>query len=94
MHFERLAQTALCRWHSDKNRRPLIIRGARQVGKSTLVRNFAQTSGLKLFEINLERYPELNDVFDRLKVEPVLNEISAIAKSDLNALGQSLIFLR
>ena len=41
----------------------MVIRGARQVGKSTLARQFAKENGLTLHEINLERYPKLTDVF-------------------------------
>jgi predicted AAA+ superfamily ATPase len=41
-------------WKSDKYRKPLIIRGARQVGKSTLVRQFGE-SFRSFIEINLEK---------------------------------------
>lgn len=44
----------LKKWYDKKNRKPLIIRGARQVGKSTLVRHFAKEMKLDLIEINLE----------------------------------------
>ena len=43
-------------WHRDLAlRKPLMIRGARQVGKSTLVRMFAAQQQLQLIEINLEK---------------------------------------
>ena len=42
-------------WYRKKRRKPLVIRGARQVGKSTLVRRFAHNNGLILNEINLEQ---------------------------------------
>lgn len=45
---------ALRRWSDSKRRRPLVIRGARQVGKTTLVRLFAREAGV-LLELNLER---------------------------------------
>lgn len=51
-------------WLQQKNRKPLIIRGARQVGKSTLVELFAKQNGLSLYNVNLERFPELATVFD------------------------------
>lgn len=41
-------------WLQKKNRKPLIIRGARQVGKSTLVELFARQGGHNLHNINLE----------------------------------------
>ncbi len=55
--LKRSALQYLKQWQNKVNRKPLVIRGARQVGKSFLVRIFAQDSGLDLVEINLE----LND---------------------------------
>jgi MoxR-like ATPase len=45
-----------------KNRKPLVLRGARQVGKTWLVRDFAQRHGLEWIELNLERSPSLSDL--------------------------------
>jgi MoxR-like ATPase len=50
----RQAEVDLQAWLKRANRKPLIIRGARQTGKSTLVREFARRSNLELVEINLE----------------------------------------
>ena len=55
--LKRTALQYLKQWQNRINRKPLVIRGARQVGKSFLVRIFAQDSGLDFVEINLE----LND---------------------------------
>lgn len=55
--LKRFALEHLKQWQNRINRKPLVIRGARQVGKSFLVRIFARNSGLDLVEINLE----LND---------------------------------
>jgi hypothetical protein len=53
--MKRFAEIQLEDWLKSKDRRPLIIRGARQVGKSTLVRKFAKSKGLDLLEVNLEK---------------------------------------
>ncbi len=53
--MRRQAESSLSAWFRDRNRKPLILRGARQVGKSTLVRNWCQSEGLDLLEFNLER---------------------------------------
>lgn len=50
----RYAEEFLKKWCSQKDRKPLVIRGARQVGKSTVVRNFAKNNSYELIEINLE----------------------------------------
>jgi len=55
--------TLLKNWLTKPNRKPLILRGARQVGKSTLVRLFAEEVKRPLIEINLERFPNLTQVF-------------------------------
>jgi uncharacterized protein len=41
MEFKRKAYKTLLQWNALQNRKPLLIRGARQVGKTTLVRQFA-----------------------------------------------------
>ncbi len=61
--MNRFAEKNLLRWLNLSSRKPLVIRGARQVGKSTLVRQFAKKNKLNLFEVNLERFPSLANVF-------------------------------
>jgi predicted AAA+ superfamily ATPase len=66
----------LADWVIRPSRKPLIIRGARQVGKSTLVRQFAQSSGLSLLTINFERNPEFGEAFasnDPAQIQTVLS---------------------
>ena len=52
--MRRIALEYLNNWKNRSNRKPLILRGARQVGKSYLVRIFAEKEGLDLLELNLE----------------------------------------
>ena len=54
--MERFAQKELKEWFFKKRRKPLLLRGARQVGKSTLVKLFTGENNLELHEINLERH--------------------------------------
>lgn len=82
----------LQKWLQNKNRKPLIIRGARQVGKSTLVELFAQQQSRALLNVNLERYPELTSAFISNDPEQILNEIAALPRMpDYNE--QALLFL-
>ena len=62
-------------WMMDTRRKPLVIRGARQVGKSTLVELFAAEYKKQLLNVNLERYPELSQVFVRNDPDQILQEI-------------------
>lgn len=52
--FERNALTQLKEWAARSNHKPLVLRGARQVGKTTLVEQFAQEYGVYL-KLNLEK---------------------------------------
>jgi hypothetical protein len=65
MFYRKLYQYLL-EWKKNPNRKPLIIRGARQVGKSTLVREFGKE--FKYFiNLNLEKYPDKN-IFENLDI--------------------------
>lgn len=82
----------LTRWLHNKNRKPLVIRGARQVGKSTLVQLFAEQQGMTLLTVNLERYPALASTFASNDPEKVLQQIEALPRMPpINE--QALLFL-
>ncbi len=73
--LKRKEQAFLVEWAARASRKPLIVRGARQVGKSTLVRQFADAVGLSLLEINFERNPEYIKAFasnDPVQIQTVL----------------------
>lgn len=65
-------------WLHKTKRKPLIIRGARQVGKSTLVRLFAEKNNTPLAEVNLERYPELSEVFSSNNPDQLISSLEAL----------------
>ena len=53
--FKRNIETDLRQWKDSDIRKPLVLRGARQVGKTSIVRKFAGENFESLVEINLER---------------------------------------
>jgi len=59
----RFALEYLKAWKSKPNRKPLVIRGARQVGKTYLVRVFAKQYFNQILEIDFERAPEIAALF-------------------------------
>ncbi|MBW2596611.1 MAG: ATP-binding protein [Deltaproteobacteria bacterium] len=75
--LERTAEKYLNNWYLKDHRKPLVLRGARQVGKSTLVRHFADKNGLILNEINLERHLYLDRVFKTLDMDVIIRELDA-----------------
>ena len=54
----------LLKWKKSKNRKPLIIRGARQVGKTWLMKEFGKTAYEQYVYINLEMSKHLQQIFD------------------------------
>ena len=61
MYRESIA--SLNRWKEDKFRKPLIVRGARQVGKTWLLQEFGRISYSKFVYVNFEDTPTLQNIF-------------------------------
>jgi hypothetical protein len=91
--MKRTADQNLLAWYQKSGRKPLVIRGARQVGKSTLVRNFAHDHGIDLVEVNLERNRRLDALFAAQKLTDICREIEFITDKSLSADGTKLLFL-
>lgn len=61
--MDRSAMASLMRWKNSENRKPLIIRGARQVGKTWLMREFGRREYEKVAYVNLENSEAMRQVF-------------------------------
>ena len=59
--FERDILASLKQWKNDTHRKPLVLRGARQVGKTTLINEFGKEFDNYLY-LNLEK-KEAQDIF-------------------------------
>lgn len=90
--LKRDAENFLAAWLESRQRKPLVLRGARQVGKSTLVRRFAREKGLILNEINLERHLRLDELFKTTDIPNICRELEAITDRAIKT-GGSLLFL-
>ncbi len=75
--MQRTALGFLQKWLKSDSRKPLVIRGARQVGKTWIVRHFAQMQGKKLIEINLEKQPKLASSFSSNDPALILQRLRA-----------------
>ena len=62
--MQRLLLQDLISWKNKKNRLPLILRGARQVGKTWLLNEFGKTAFDDMLSINFENAPGLKEAFD------------------------------
>lgn len=92
MYFQRLIDKYLIDWASDEDHKPMLLRGARQVGKSTAVRHLGETFG-NFIEINFEQQPEYKAIFTKnLVVKRIVAEMSAMCSSPITP-GKTLLFL-
>ena len=79
-------------WKHDTERKPLLLRGARQVGKSYLVNEFSRGFA-NCVELNFEMEPYLAEIFsDSLEPSRLVERISIAKNADLKS-GETLLFL-
>ena len=90
--MERAPGASLDQWLKGPRRKPLVLRGARQVGKTWLVRDLAARSKLDLVEVNFERDPRLARAFEGTDPVAVLGDLSLALGREIDA-GRSLLFL-
>lgn len=91
MYFKRQIDVFLTQWAQRDDHKPLLLRGARQVGKSTAIRHLGETFD-NFVEINFEKQPEYKKVFkDNLVVERIVAEISAMSAIPIIS-GKTLLF--
>lgn len=92
MLFHRRELNYLEQWINRRDRKPLIIRGARQVGKSTLVKLCAEKCQKRLIEIDFEKNPEYADLFKSKDPKTILALLSALFNQDMQV-ESILLFL-
>lgn len=92
MYYNRLIDTHLTEWAQRGKHKPLLLRGARQIGKSTAVRHLAEQFD-SYIEINFEKQPVYKSLFEKdLDVKRIVPLISAMSKTAITA-GKTLLFL-
>ena len=92
MYYPRLIDDYLKEWALRPTRKPLLLRGARQVGKSTAVRQLGKQFE-NFVEINLEKQPSFIQFFQGdLNVKRIVPQLSAMVGKPIVA-GQTLLFI-
>ncbi len=90
--MKRDIETTLETWKQEKQRYPLLVRGARQVGKSYSVITFGENNFDNLVEINFEQKPQYKACFDTLEPIKIIESLSILSKADIIP-GKTLLFL-
>ncbi len=62
--MERFAMKQLEEWYNRKNRKPLILKGARQVGKTWLMKEFGRTHFKHTAYVNFDNNKNMANVFE------------------------------
>jgi len=83
---------SLCDWKDGQNRRPLLIRGARQTGKTYIINEFGVKEFNRLITLNFERNREYNDIFNTYDPIDILEKISLYTGEKIEP-GKTLLFL-
>ena len=91
--LKRKVDNYLIEWKNNPDRMPLIIKGARQIGKTESIRNFAKNHYKSVIEINFILQKQYKDIFDDgFEVDTIIKNIS-LKNPNLEFIpGDTLIF--
>ncbi|MBU1719178.1 MAG: AAA family ATPase [Bacteroidetes bacterium] len=90
--FQRNVYPHLASWKNNPGRRPLIVRGARQVVKTHLIREFGKKEYQQFSEINFERNPEFKEVFSTYNPKEIVEKLSLFFGKNISS-DNHLLFL-
>ena len=89
----RYAMENLCEWKNKKNRKPLIIEGARQVGKTWLMKEFGKQEYTNTVYINFDSNSRMAELFSAdLDITRILREIEIYTGKKINSEDTLIIF--
>lgn len=90
--MRRDAEKDLIIWKKANERYPLLIRGARQVGKSYLVESFAKVHFKNCVVVNFELQPQLKDCFTDLDPQQIITKLQLVMGVEIRP-DETLLFL-
>ncbi|MCK4415223.1 MAG: ATP-binding protein [Candidatus Eisenbacteria sp.] len=90
--MKRAALEYLVDWKAKPSRKPLVVRGARQVGKSYLVEQFGDEQFDGVVRIDFERDPDIAELFDPMSPREIIRLLEVRLGTDIVP-GQTLLFL-
>ena len=91
--MKRKSYHQLLDWKNAPSRKPLIIRGARQVGKTHLIKEFGQKEFTRCHYFNFETDRSLHEIFAKdFFVDRILGELSLKIRQDIDAEKDVVIF--
>ncbi len=93
MYLKRKIDLFLQNWKNDSDRKPLIVKGPRQIGKTESIRQFAKANYESVVEINFVEEPKYKSIVeDGYKALDIIKNISRIDPSKRFIEGKTVIF--
>ena len=93
IRLKRKIDDFLIEWKKNKNKLPLIVKGARQIGKTDAIENFAKSNYKNIVEINFALQKQYKSIFnDGFEVDTIIKNISLINPNFLFIPNETLIF--
>ncbi len=89
--MKRNLYSSLCAWKRSSSRKPLILRGARQVGKTYLLKQFGLKEYASCLYLNFEETPELADFFSKQLTPATLLENISLHYNQRILPGETLL---
>jgi predicted AAA+ superfamily ATPase len=90
MYIQRKIDVELLAWQKSSSRKPLLIRGARQVGKSTAVRNLSKQFDY-FIEINFDEQSQYQNLFANTSdINDLIEQLAIITQTEIIE-GRTLI---
>ena len=91
--MDRLILKKLNQWKNKPDRKPLIVRGARQVGKSYTINHFGKTHFTgKIHVVDFEKHPDWYRIFEKNLVPArIINELEILLNEKISP-GNDLLF--
>jgi hypothetical protein len=91
--MERFALQKLIDWKDSRYRKPLILRGARQVGKTWLLKEFGKTCYENIAYFNFDEHEEYKQFFENTKdIRRILDNLTFASGSEINPGSTLIIF--
>ncbi len=90
--MERSLYQSLISWKNSSFRKPLILFGARQTGKTWLLKEFGQNEYQNMVYIDCDNNDQVRNLFSDFDIERLIRNLSAISETDIRK-GNTLIVL-
>lgn len=90
--MKRMLKSELIDWKNRKDHLPILLRGARQVGKSYLIEEFGREEFETVAKIDFENRPELSAAFDSREPKEIVAKLEVVLQQPIQQ-GKTLLFL-